>query len=115
MTSNEKPNILFLVHRVPHPPNRGDRIRSFHVLKFLAERANISLATLADEPLEQGTVEALDGCCQRVAIEHVGRTRWLRAAAILAAGRSASEGLFYSSKLREIVRRWPREINFDPV
>jgi hypothetical protein len=29
-------DILFLAHRVPFPPDRGDRIRSHHLLKALA-------------------------------------------------------------------------------
>ncbi len=110
-----RPNILFLVHRVPYPPNRGDRIRSYHLLKFLAERADVSLATLADEPLEAGTREKLDSICRRVAIEYVGRSRWLRAAASLARGRSATEGLFRSPRLARTIRAWSRETHFDAV
>jgi sugar transferase (PEP-CTERM/EpsH1 system associated) len=110
-----RPNILFLVHRVPYPPNRGDRIRSFHLLKFLAERADVSLATLADEPLEPGTMEALNARCSRVAVEPVGRDRWLRAAASLAVGRSATAGLFRSPRLARTVRTWSRDVHWDVV
>jgi polysaccharide biosynthesis protein PslH len=115
MTAATKPNILFLVHRVPHPPNRGDRIRSYHMLKFLAERANVSLATLADEPLEPGTVEVLDSLCRRVAIEPLGRSRWLKAAVRLAGGRSATEGLFECSRLRRRIQEWSRQTRWDAV
>jgi hypothetical protein len=31
--------ILYVTHRVPYPPDRGDRIRTWNVLKFLAGRA----------------------------------------------------------------------------
>ena len=31
--------ILFLSHRIPFPPNRGDKIRSHHVLRHLASRS----------------------------------------------------------------------------
>ena len=30
------PNLLYLVHRLPFPPNKGDKVRSFHLLKHLA-------------------------------------------------------------------------------
>ena len=30
-------DILFLAHRVPYPPDRGDKIRSFYLLKALAK------------------------------------------------------------------------------
>ena len=29
-------NLLYLVHRLPYPPNKGDKVRSFHLLKHLA-------------------------------------------------------------------------------
>ena len=28
--------ILFLSHRIPYPPDKGDKIRSYHLLKALA-------------------------------------------------------------------------------
>jgi len=31
-------NILFLAHRVPFPPNKGEKIRTFHQIKYLAEK-----------------------------------------------------------------------------
>ena len=41
--------ILFLSHRVPFPPNRGDKIRSHHVLRHLASLAPVHVATFADD------------------------------------------------------------------
>lgn len=44
--SNE---ILFISHRMPFPPDRGDKIRSHHVLKRLAAMAPVHVATFADD------------------------------------------------------------------
>ena len=41
--------ILFLAHRVPFPPDRGDKIRSYHVLEALARLAPVHVATFADD------------------------------------------------------------------
>ena len=41
-------NILFLSQRVPYPPNRGDKTRSFNEIKFLSQRHNIFLVCLTD-------------------------------------------------------------------
>jgi hypothetical protein len=30
-------DLLFLVHRIPFPPNKGDKVRSFHLLRHLAQ------------------------------------------------------------------------------
>lgn len=41
--------ILLLAHRIPFPPNKGDKIRSFHLLEWLAGRHEVHLATLVDD------------------------------------------------------------------
>lgn len=107
--------MLFLAHRVPYPPNRGDRIRSFHLLSYLAERADVSLAYLADRPPPEETNRVLAGLCRRVAAESLHPTRWLHAAGSLAAGRTATEGLFRSGRLRRTLRQWTAETRFDVV
>ena len=40
--------ILFLAHRLPFPPDRGDKIRSHHILRRLAAIAPVHVATFAD-------------------------------------------------------------------
>jgi sugar transferase (PEP-CTERM/EpsH1 system associated) len=45
-----KRHLLFLVHRIPYPPNKGDKIRSFHLLKYLSNDYQIHLATFIDRP-----------------------------------------------------------------
>ncbi|HVR89539.1 MAG TPA: TIGR03087 family PEP-CTERM/XrtA system glycosyltransferase [Novosphingobium sp.] len=43
------PETLFLSHRIPFPPDRGDKIRSHHILKRLAARGSVHVATFADD------------------------------------------------------------------
>lgn len=47
-----KPKLLYLCHRIPFPPNKGDKIRSFNLLKALAERFDIYLACFVDDPFD---------------------------------------------------------------
>lgn len=47
--------ILFLAHRVPWPPNRGDKIRSHHFLQKLMDCAPVHLGCFADDAAEQQT------------------------------------------------------------
>lgn len=42
--------ILYLVHRLPFPPNKGDKVRSFHLLKHLAAQHQVFLGTFVDDP-----------------------------------------------------------------
>jgi sugar transferase (PEP-CTERM/EpsH1 system associated) len=41
--------ILFICHRIPFPPNKGEKIRSYNILKHLARKHDIHLATLLDD------------------------------------------------------------------
>jgi polysaccharide biosynthesis protein PslH len=41
--------ILFIAHRLPFPPDRGDKIRSHHILRHLASLAPVHVATFADD------------------------------------------------------------------
>ncbi|WP_342250821.1 TIGR03087 family PEP-CTERM/XrtA system glycosyltransferase [Sphingomonas sp. OTU376] len=45
-------DILFLAHRVPYPPDRGDKIRGFHVLKYLSTKQRVHLIAFADDPAD---------------------------------------------------------------
>jgi sugar transferase (PEP-CTERM/EpsH1 system associated) len=42
--------ILFLAHRMPYPPDRGDKIRSYHILKALTGLAPVHVAAFVDAP-----------------------------------------------------------------
>jgi polysaccharide biosynthesis protein PslH len=110
-----RPRVLFLVHRVPFPPNRGDRIRSFHMLQELANHAEVTLGTLSEEALAPGTMEELQSRCQQVVLEQVGRSRWIKAAWSLVCGQSATAGLFHSSRLWKRLQEITTRTKFDAV
>lgn len=46
--------ILFLSQRVPYPPDRGDKITTYHVLRHLRERHEVVSACFLEEPKEEG-------------------------------------------------------------
>lgn len=51
--------ILFLCHRIPFPPDRGDKIRSFHILKAAAAMGPVHLGCFADDARDQGFADGL--------------------------------------------------------
>lgn len=55
--------ILFLVHRIPFPPTKGDKVRSFHLLEFLASRFRVHLGTFVDDPGDMKHVAGLSRYC----------------------------------------------------
>ncbi len=94
--------ILFLAHRVPFPPDRGDRIRSHHLLKALAKLAPVHVGCFAEGD------RAGKGELAEVAESHciVPRGKPLALAGIEAvlAGKPVSLTAFQSRKLERWVR-----------
>jgi polysaccharide biosynthesis protein PslH len=59
-------NLLFLTHRLPYPPNKGDKVRSFHLLKHLAARHKVYLGTFIDDPDDVQHLPAVRALCADV-------------------------------------------------
>ena len=51
-------DVLFLAHRMPYPPDRGDKIRGFHILKHLAARHRVHLIAFADDVRDLAAMRA---------------------------------------------------------
>ena len=106
--------VLYVVHRLPYPPDKGDRIRAFHLLKCLASKVRVYLACLSEEPVESDAFARLREYCAGLAVVQVaGGLRWCRALSSLARGRTVTEGAFQSRLLAGIIQNWARAVKFD--
>jgi len=59
-------DLLFLCHRIPYPPNKGDKLRSFNLLKQLGRRHRVHLGTFIDDEDDwrhTDAVRAMTGDC----------------------------------------------------
>lgn len=56
-------DLLFLVHRIPFPPNKGDKVRSFHLLYELSQRYRIWLGAFVDDPDDWRHVDEVRRFC----------------------------------------------------
>jgi sugar transferase (PEP-CTERM/EpsH1 system associated) len=56
-------DLLLLIHRIPYPPNKGDKIRSYHLLKHLAQSYRVHLATFVDDPDDWQHVPRVEALC----------------------------------------------------
>lgn len=63
-----------LVHRIPYPPNKGDKIRSFNLLKQLAEHYEIHLGCFIDDPFDLQYQASLKQWCASVCC--VRQSKW---------------------------------------
>ncbi len=99
--------ILFLAHRIPFPPDRGDKIRSFNIVKRLSELARVHVAAFADDAADAGHEgemrKALGSGVASSYIEVRRRSKAVSLAAGLAGGRSASMAAFSSAGMRRHV------------
>lgn len=58
-----KEDLLLLVHRIPYPPNKGDKIRSYHLLRHLAQRYTVHLGTFIDDENDLQYVDTVKSWC----------------------------------------------------
>ncbi len=98
--------LLYLVHRLPYPPNKGDKVRSYHLLKHLAARHSVFLGTFVDDPDDLQylpTVRAL--CADVCALRLHPKVAKLRSLAGLLNGKALTLGYYRSAALQAWVDR----------
>jgi len=99
-------SLLFLVHRIPYPPNKGDKIRSYHLLRFLAERYRVHLGTFVDDEDDWRYLPEVEKLCADVCAVRLNPTRQrLFSLKALLGGDPLSVPYYESSTLRAWVRR----------
>ena len=94
---------LFLAHRMPFPPDRGDKIRGFHMLKQLARGSRVHIVAFADDSNDLKHKKALVPYTASRAIVFRSKPQWLAAAQALMRRRPVSLAAFESSAFAEAV------------
>jgi len=106
--------ILFIAHRVPYPPDKGERVRAFHEIRALADHFRVTVAALAHTPADVQAARELRRRCERVITARAGgRLGLLRGAAALLRGKSVTEGYFRSRRLARTLREEAAREPFD--
>lgn len=99
-------NVLFLVHRLPYPPNKGDKVRSYHLLKHLAARHRVFLGTFVDDPQDMAFVATVRAMCADMHVSSLNPTlAKLRSMLALVDGRPLSLAYYADSAMRNWVNR----------
>ena len=96
-------DLLFLAHRAPTAPDRGDRIRSFHVLKHLSTRARVHVVAF-----DEGVAPRPDLPLASWTVVPRTKSRARAAAEALATGRPVSLTAFADPAMTAALRRLPR-------
>jgi sugar transferase (PEP-CTERM/EpsH1 system associated) len=93
--------ILFLTHRLPYAPNRGDRIRAYHIARQLSQRSDVDLLSLTHDDEEESHAADLGAIVARVRTARVRRvTNLARAAVALPTTRPLTHALLDAPDLR---------------
>lgn len=100
--------VLYLVHRIPYPPNKGDKVRSFHLLQHIARTHQVYLGTFVDDPEDWQHVATLSQWCADVHVEAV-RPAWARIKSLgaLITGDPLTLAYYRSPSMR----RWAEDIS----
>ncbi len=100
-------NILYLVHRLPYPPNKGDKVRSYHLLRHLQKRHRVFLGTFVDHPDDEAHVATLAGLCPDLHVERLNPAlAKLKSLSGLLQGEALSLAFYRSPGMQ----RWVREV-----
>lgn len=91
--------ILFLAHRMPFPPDRGDRIRSAHVLKALAKLAPVHVGAFVDDAADLLHLPELARVATSHRVEIRRKPLWRAGAEALLSGEPVSLAAWRSASL----------------
>lgn len=104
MSDTSKPGLLFLCHRLPYPPNKGDKIRSWHLLKYIAQHYRVYLGTFVDDAEDWQYIGEVEQQCAEVKVLSLeGISPKLRGIAGLLTGQSLSEPWYRLSAMSDWV------------
>jgi sugar transferase (PEP-CTERM/EpsH1 system associated) len=108
--------LLFLAHRIPYPPNKGDKIRAWHMLDHLLREWEVDLGCLVDDPADLQYLDVLRARCATV--EHgviAPGNRIGRALRTFRPGQPLSLGWFHDARLASWVRGQLATRRYDAV
>lgn len=89
--------IIYLAHRIPYPPNKGDKIRSFHMLNFLKEKYEVYLGTFIDDSEDEKYISEIESNFSKTCIVKPNKIKACLLSVL--SGQSISETLYHSIKL----------------
>jgi sugar transferase (PEP-CTERM/EpsH1 system associated) len=108
-------NILFLAHRVPFPPNKGEKIRTFNQLKYLHDKHQVSICAPLEKDEDLSFFKTLsDEYCHNVSYSSLPN-KPVRLIKGLMTGKALSVANFYSNDLQIKLDHLLLKLEFDAV
>ena len=100
-------HLLFLAHRIPYPPTKGDKVRSYHLLKYLAARYRVHLGAFVDDAADLEHAGVLRELCEECHLVSLNPAlARVRSLAGLISGDPLTLPYYHSARMR----RWVDEV-----
>lgn len=108
--------ILYLVHRIPYPPNKGDKIRSYHILKELNKHYEVFLGSFVDDANDWQYVSLLESqCAESLFLNLNTRQAKIKSLAGLITGQALSIPYYAHSAMQQWVDTMIRSHKIDGI
>ena len=107
-------DLLMLYHRMPFPPNKGEKFRSYPQVIQLAKRHRLWLACFVDDREDYRYVPDLEKLCHRFqAVPLSKHVALSRGAWNVLCGKTLTEGYYGSRAMWRVVQEWSAGRFFD--
>lgn len=100
-------NVLFLAHRLPYPPNKGDKVRSYHLIQLLQQQHSVYVGAFVDDARDQVHLPRARSLCQEL---YAPRLHKLRAHLASLAGFWRRQPLSLAHYRHAGLQRWVDEL-----
>jgi len=108
--------LLYIAHRVPYPPDKGERVRAFQEVLALGDHFQVTVAALSHGAADIAAAPELACHCHKVITAPAGgKVGLLRGGVALLAGKSVTEGYFRSRRLARLIAAEAAQQPFDLV
>lgn len=108
--------LLYLVHRLPYPPNKGDKVRSYHLLKHLTQQHRVFLGTFIDDPADEAYLDTVRALCPDLFVARLHpRSAKMRSLTGLLTHQALGLRYYQNAGLQRWVKQTLAEHNIDAV
>ena len=109
--------ILFITHRIPFPPNKGEKIRTFHQLRYLNSRHDVFLYFLVDDKRDLQYTNSLQKYCHKMEFAYISSFYNKCKAMVMSlfSQQPLTLRFFYSKNLQRRVHKILQKESFDLV
>lgn len=109
--------ILYLAHRIPYPPNKGDKIRAFNEIRYLHRNHTVDVCCLIDNPRDKQYVEPLRKYCRTLSYATINAKikKLYSVLSIPFSNKTCTEIYFHSALLQQQIDDLIEQNNYDLI